>query len=376
MVSPTGAKSWALRTRIGGKSAKLTLGSASTFTLAQARAWAREQLLDVKAGSDPRAVRREREAAERRKHEATVAAAVELWLAKDQAPNRTVAEVRAAMAKWVLPAWGDRLLSSIRKRDVIELVDKVAVKAPVRANRVLAYVKRFLGWCAARDMIDASPAAAVEKVTRETKRDRVLDDAELVTVWRAAEAMGGIFGMAVRLLVLTAARRAEIFEARRSELLEHGTALRLPAERSKSGQGRIIWLPELAQRIVVALPDYGPESFLFSFSGTNAYTAWSGGKQRLDAAAARIAGGPLPNWRLHDLRRTAATGLQRLGERLEVVETVLGHVAGSRAGIVGTYQKHRFEQEAKAALDRWSRHVAGLLDPEPDKVVELAQRTA
>ncbi len=72
-------------------------------------------------------------------------------------------------------------------------------------------------------------------------------------------------------------------------------------------------------------------------------------------------GAPVPDWRLHDIRRTVATGLQRLGVRLEVIEAVLGHVAGSRAGIVGVYQRHRFEAETREALSLWAEHVAGLM---------------
>ena len=79
----------------------------------------------------------------------------------------------------------------------------------------------------------------------------------------------------------------------------------------------------------------------------------------------------MPDWRLHDIRRSVATGLQRLGVRLEAVEAVLGHVSGSRAGVVGIYQKHRFESEAAEAVRRWGEHVSGLLGGEPAKVVAL-----
>ena len=130
VVSPSGAKSWALRTRIAGKPAKLTLGSTAAFSLAAAREWARAQLLAAKAGTDPRTTKRELVEAEKRKRHETVAAALDLWLAKDQSGNRTVAEVRATVSKWIRPAWGDLSLSSIRKRDVIELVDKVAETRP------------------------------------------------------------------------------------------------------------------------------------------------------------------------------------------------------------------------------------------------------
>ena len=86
-------------------------------------------------------------------------------------------------------------------------------------------------------------------------------------------------------------------------------------------------------------------------------------------------GEPMPAWRLHDIRRTVATGLQRLGTRLEVIEAVLGHVSGSRAGIVGIYQRHRFEEEACAALTAWGEYVLRLVSPDPvATVVPLAVR--
>lgn len=384
IVSSTGAKSWALRTRINGKPAKITLpGSASMSSLAEARDWAREQLLAIKKEKiDPRAVKRERLEAERQQQEAeqrrkgeTVAAIVEKWIAKDQAGNRTEKEVSRTMAKYVIPAWGMRPLAEIKRRDVIELIEAVAETAPVRANRVLAFVSRMCTWACGRDLIPANPCTGVAKPARETQRDRVLDDAELALVWRASGEVG-VFGLGVRALIATGCRRTEIFAAKRSDLSADGSSLRLSADRSKNGVGRTVHMSPLAQEIVAQLPDRGPDSYLFSYTGKAPYTAWSGGKERLDAAVARLAGKELPDWRLHDTRRSVATGLQRLGERLEVVEAVLGHVSGSRAGIVGVYQRHRFEAEAAAALDRWADHLRRVLEPGADDNVVLLRQKA
>ena len=150
VISPTGARSWALRCRIANRPVKLTLGPVEAYTLKRAREWASDTLLAVKAGRDPRADKRERaEAAQRKREEEeqerqdTVAAVVERWLATDQADNRTVGEVAAIMRLYVLPAWGDKPIGQIRKRDVVELVERVAKGdgdkrgAPIRANRLL-----------------------------------------------------------------------------------------------------------------------------------------------------------------------------------------------------------------------------------------------
>ena len=129
----------------------------------------------------------------------------------------------------------------------------------------------------------------------------------------------------------------------------------LPAERSKSGEARVIPLAPAAAELINALPRTGDH--VFTTNGTTSISGWGRAKRTLDAAAAEIYGRPLTLWRVHDLRRTAATGLQRLGVGLQVIEAILGHVGGSRAGIVGVYQRHAFEAEKRTALEAWAREI-------------------
>jgi len=362
VVQPSGARSFAVRTRIANKPVKITLGPWPVIDLAKARELARAKLQAAGAGVDPRQATREAEQALRH----TVAAVAEDWLRRDQGDNRDVARVRRIMAREVLPYLGEMSIEAVRTRDIIGLIDRVADRAPVHANRVLAHTKRLFRWAAMRDLIENSPAATIEKPTAERARDRVLTDAELVAIWHAAGRVGGAYGAGVRLLMLTGARVAEIFEARWPEV--HGDALLLPAERSKSREGRTIWLSPPAREIVDALPRFAGCDWLLTARGRHPFQARASSKDRL---VHELAAEGMADWRLHDFRRTIATGLQRMGVRLEVIETVLGHVSGSRVGIVGTYQKHRFEAEAAEAVRRWGEHVRGLLDPGPDRVVEL-----
>jgi integrase len=196
----------------------------------------------------------------------------------------------------------------------------------------------------------------------------------VVEIWRAAERMGAPYGAGIRLLILTAARRGEIFRARRDELDLAGRRLLLPAERSKNGEARSVWLSPLAIDVIDELPRYAKSPWLLTAKGDHPCTNHGYNRRRLDALileARRVAAAekgadpdktePMPVWWVHDLRRTAATGMQRLGIRLESVEAALGHVAGSRAGIVGIYQRHRFDDEARAAVLRWGEHVQSLL---------------
>ncbi|MEZ5905434.1 MAG: integrase family protein, partial [Geminicoccaceae bacterium] len=238
-VSPVGAKAFILKYRAGrGRDAtlrKVTIGRyGSPHTVETARREARRLLGIVAAGGDPAGDKAEKRRDQRsgKATRGSVARACQEWLRRDQAGNRTATEVARIMEREVLPYIGDGDLASIRKRDIIEIIDRVADRgATVRANRVLAWMRRFLNWCAARDLIDANPAQFVEKPSRETRRERVLDDGEIDLIWRALDASPQPFRDGLRLLILTAAMRDEIFGARWSELDEAGRCLKLPAER-------------------------------------------------------------------------------------------------------------------------------------------------
>jgi integrase len=158
----------------------------------------------------------------------------------------------------------------------------------------------------------------------------------------------------VQLLVLTGARRSEIGELRWSEVNDYGISLR--STRTKAGVEHDIPLSSLARGIVNELPHIGSSDFVFTTAGKVPLQGWSLMKLRLDKLA------QIPPWRIHDLRRTTATGLQRLGIPLEVTESVLGHVSGSRAGIVGIYQRHSYREEKAAALEAWGDHVKSIVD--------------
>lgn len=367
-VGKSGTRSYFLEYRPGRGRAvakrRITIGRhGAPWTPVQARDKALAMLAAIKAGSDPLD---ERSTSSR----PAVANVVAEWLKRDQAKNRSLKEVERVMNHDVLPAWGKRPIDEVRKRDVIALIDSIADRgAPIMANRVLAHVKRLLKWAASRDIIESDPAAHVEKVAPETKRERLLTDNELALVWKAAGEIGYPFGSSVQMLILTGARREEIFGLSWSEVDLDANLVHLPAERSKAKTGMTIPLSAQALDLLRSLPRFDDGDVVFSFTGKKRFDNVGRAKPRLDKAIAAAFGEPLPPWRLHDLRRTVATGLQRLGVRLEVIETVLGHVSGSRAGIVGTYQQHRFEAEAKAALVSWGQHVMTVIDPSKETSV-------
>jgi integrase len=359
-ISYGGSRTWVFFYRLhGAKLHRMTLGRFPEMSLAEARdAW-RIGRKRISEGENPEGQRPV--AAD------TFGAIFEDWLKRDQGSNRTAKEVRRAVEVDVMPAWRDRLIGTIGRRDVIERIDAVADRgAMIAARRLHAYLHRLFKWCVGRGILEVNPMADLPKPGQETRRDRVLSNAELAAVWKGTEKLGWPFGPIVKLLILTGARRTEIGALRWSEI--EGDEIKLAGERTKNNEPHTISLAPLAVEIIEALPHIDG-GYVFSTTGKTPVSGWSKVKEALDKAA-----GPLPDWRLHDLRRTCATGLQRLGFSLQVIEAVIGHVGGSRSGVVGVYQRHAFGPEKRQALDAWARHVEQIVSGKSAKVVPIGRR--
>jgi integrase len=357
-VSYGGAKTWNYFYRLhGGKQRRLSLGRYPGMSLVEARdAW-RAARLAVSKGESPAHLRPT--AAD------TFAAVAEEWLARDQKKNRSAAEVRRVIEHDALPVWGGRLIAAITRRDVTELIDGVVDRGSgTMARQLHSHLHRLFRWAVGRGILETNPMADLPKPGAAVKRDRVLTDSEFAAVWKAAEKTPWPFGPAFRLLALTAARREEIGSLRWSSEV-HDNELRIPAERSKTGEPRTIPLSVAAAKLLAEAPHIGADGYVFTTTGRTPISGWSKAKKALDTAAAEIAGAPLKPWRLHDLRRTAATNLQRLGVGLQVVESILGHVGGSRAGIVGVYQRHGYAKEQRTALEAWAREIERIVAGKP-----------
>ena len=365
-VSHGGAKAWSYVFRVHGKVRRVTLGRWPTMSLAEARdAW-REARKAVDRGENPA----RQKPADADAFENVMAE----WLRRDQSKNRSLGEVERSLKRDVLPAFEGRSIVTIGRRDVLDVLDAIADRgSPVMARRTAAHLHRLFRWAVGRGIIAANPMADMPKPAAPKARERVLTDAELVAVWKAADRVGWPFGPIVNLLMLTGARRNEIAALRWPEIKDD--RIELTGARMKAGEPHTIPLSSAAVTIIEGLPRFTRTELVFTTTGETHVSGWSRFKELLDRTAAEIAGEPLPDWRLHDVRRTVATGLQRLGVNLQVIEAVLGHVSGSRAGIVGTYQRHTFADEKRAALEAWARHIETILSGEPGKVVTLRGRS-
>jgi integrase len=353
LTQPTGHRSYVLYARLHGRQIKLLVGNAGILTLGEAREQARRLLVAIARGEDPRVSKREalQPAPE------TFATTVARFLARHvKVHNRSWRATERILERSVLPRWGNRPLGSITRVDVISLLDGIADRAPVMANRVLAAIRKLFNWCIERGLIEHSPCERVRAPSREVARDRTPSDDELRQIWQAADTLGYPFGPCIQMLILTGARRSEVGGMRWSEIDPTLTTWTLPKERAKNGVAHVLPLSTAAREILQALPRFDGSDFVFTLNGATPIRGFARFKVRLDAAIDP----PLAPWCLHDLRRAVASGMAKLGVALPVIEKVLNHTSGSFRGVVGVYQRHDFAAEKAAALEAWGRHVVGL----------------
>ncbi|PIO96577.1 tyrosine-type recombinase/integrase [Pleomorphomonas carboxyditropha] len=384
---PSGAMSWAARYRHAGKPRKLTLGPYPLLGLAEARQKATEALRAASEGSDPAGEKAAQRAAVRagepvvdRDQFATV---VGEFLKREIRPkNRSHDLVEAIFKNHVTPKWGDRKIQSITRRDVIEVTDGLVDKGqPYAANRTFAHVRRLFNWAISRGIVNASPCAGMKLPGAEQARDRVLSDAEIRLFWLASEELEEPFRGFFRVLLLTGQRRDEVAGMRASEV--DGAAWMVPGDRTKNARANLVPISSETQAVLDVVPRIaGSAGYLFTTTGRTPISGFSRVKARLDAlmlARARKETADddaeevkLPEWRIHDLRRTAATGMARLRVAPHVIEAVLNHKSGRISGIASVYNRFEYEEEKRSALAAWGRFVLALTkEGETSNVVEL-----
>ena len=223
-----------------------------------------------------------------------------------------------------MPRWGKRPIASITQRDVIELLDLIVDRGPpVLANRVLAIVRKLFNWCCERGTLQTSPCDRVKAPAPELKRDRVLTDAELALIWNGAGSLGYPFGPFTQLLILIGQRREEVAGMRWSELDSDMTMWTLPAARAKNNVQHQVPIVPWVRAILGSLPRIEGSDYILTTTGRNSISGYSKAKAALDKAATALNGHtPIPPWVVHDVRRTVATRMAKLGVALPTVEEV------------------------------------------------------
>jgi integrase len=259
--------------------------------------------------------------------------------------------------------WADRAVGDIDEHEIYAAIEEarrtsipgITARATGpsegRARTLARSLSSLFGWLKERRKIETKPAIDIPKPPKD--RDRVLDTREIRALWHAVDRVNAPFAGVVRLLLLSGCRRDELADLQWSEIAEDGEQFTIPSSRTKNQRPHVVPLSALARSIIAAQPRRADCPFVFTIDGKKPIAGFSGFKRRLDALMPT----GVAAFRIHDLRRTAATHMAEMGERTDVIEAALNHVSGARGGIIGIYNRATLLPERRDALARWAQRV-------------------
>jgi integrase len=411
-----GACSYILQYRMGGRGTptkRLTLGPHGKLTPEQARKVAKAELGKVSNGVDVAEHRKEKR---EKLAGLTFTEAVDKFLNVHAKPTRYWHEKAARLRSGDVKALANKPLTMVSRKHVADAIDRAKARAEGAARLLYSDLRPFFKWAHEREYTDANPMAGLPAPKPAKARDRALDDDEIRAFWRAASEAAWPFASVYKLLLLTGARREEVAAMRWPELDFEKGVWGLPSRedfvlkrrrrnktewiegRTKNTRAHRVPLPPMAiallDRATIAMAKAGgyyplDSDLVFSTTGNTPPSGFSKAKHQLDLRMAELlgskwdekaggfVGGKFKPWRVHDLRRTCATGMENLGIDTRVVETALNHVSGTKAGIVGVYQRAEHREAVKAAFEAWARYIAELTgDSHPSNIVPLKRTVA
>jgi integrase len=432
VIEPSGHKAFEMRFRTAERIGKMRLGpydpsgkelkdepklvqtgvGAPPLTLAAARLLAQMVLRERKLGHDPLADHHARKYRQRLKIEArgvdTFAGSARAFIEDDQTRKKRGWRWTARLLGLhygddggepqiikggLCERWRDKAIAEIDANDirvviteahrsaVPGLVARNAHRSEARARGLFVALSSLFHWLQDEQLVTANPCREVPRPKPAEVRDRVLSADEVRWFWQGAASLGGSVAAMLKLLLLTGQRLNEVGGMRYSELSDDGATWALPGERTKNGRGHVVPLPPAARALVAGVPKLDGVDYVFvSASGRTPLTGTTHVKQALDAGMLAAAKKEKRNaviapWRLHDLRRSCATGMAGIGIAPHVIEAVLNHVSGAKAGVAGIYKVYAYGAEKKAALERWAAHVEALTSGgKPAKVVPMRKR--
>jgi integrase len=328
-VSVNGGKSWFAVARVKGRQVRHTIGNYPTVTLAEAREAARLILKDIQLGLYAPAKATPEVAPP------TLGQMISLFIEIYAKPkNRGWAAVQSTFKKF--NSLNDMPIGHVTRADVVKVLDGIAANGtPIAANRAMSAIKKLFAWSLDRGAISVHPLVGLRKPGIERSRDRVLTDEELKSFWSATEELGFPFGPAFQLMALTGQRRGEVAAMQWSQVDLENAVWTIPASIAKNGRAHQVPLSGIALGIIEAFPRFVGSDLVFTTTGTSPISGFGRAKDRLDFSM------QAGEWRLHDLRRTVASGMARLGVAPHVIEKVLNHVSGQISGVAAVYTRDK-----------------------------------
>jgi integrase len=377
-----GKRVWVIQYRVGAKQRRVTLGDVNKLDPAKARAAAKERLSEVILGRDPQAEK----VSERAKAAVTLGAVVETYLISRQATLRpkSFEEIERYLRKY-WTSLHEVPIHHVERRSIAVRIAEISVaNGPVAATRARAALSGLFSWAVREGLAESNPVIGTNQPAEPRSRSRVLSESEIREIWRACR--DDDYGRIVRLLVLTGQRRDEVGAMAWAELDLDRCTWGIPGERTKNHRDHTLPLPPLVISIIQdarqaaeegIVPPSGARGRKPKLFGRSAdgFAGWSKAKAALDRRIfherkrlAEKAGEPVEDvkpiaaWTLHDIRRSVATHMAEFGVLPHVIEALLNHVSGHKAGVAGIYNRSRYEGEVAAALARWADHVHALAE--------------
>jgi len=377
-VTAAGARAFVLNYRLRGREHRFTVGAWPDWSALKAVQEARRLRQRIDRGENPIEDRTPSPATE------TVASVLDAFVAqharnKNQ-PLRSADEYESAFERLVKPRIGKLGIYDVRRSHVIKMLDEIEnTNGPVMADRTLAYVRKAFNWYAVRDDLFSAPVVrGMGRIKpKDRARTRVLSDEEIRAIWPVVGQLG-TFGAFVRMLLLTAQRHGEVARMSHKEIGGDGIWI-IPAERYKTKRPNFVPLSTSALTVIEAQPRFDDCDYVFPSRAKTPFSRSGKSKAKLDKAVlaamktqakkgAKVE--PIPNWTLHDLRRTAKTLMARASVRPDISERVLGHVI---AGVEGTYDRHSYADEKRDALEKLAAMIERILNPLPSSVASITE---
>lgn len=357
-------KSWiAQYRRVGTR--RVLIGNADVVNAEAARAAAKKILAVVALGGDPQAERADRRAKDALAVRSVVAEYLDAK--RNEVRPRTLVETTRYLSTGSYFRPLHRMpIDAVKRKDVAtRLVVITRENGSVTAARARGALSALFSWAMQMGYVEQNPVIGAVQPEGSKGRERVLSDAELAALWRLSG--DDEYGRIIRLLILTGARRSEIGGLRFSELDAGSGKWTLPGERSKNHHSHTLPLPAVAWNIINAVPRPVHRDQLFGVSADEGFTDWGKGKLALDDRLL----GKIEPWVVHDIRRTVATRMADLGVQPHIIEAVLNHHSGHKAGVAGIYNRSSYEREVRAALALWADHLLAMVEGRKSVVVPL-----
>jgi integrase len=333
-VSRGGTRSYVLTH--GRRRERETLGKVNVITLQEAKQEARRRLAEYTLGKDrPRSVSWDAAVAEYLEEKSLTL--------KPRVLHDYTYELKRNFR------YGETKLTDLSPHDLQKSLNRLA-HAPAHRFDAFAILRGFMRWAYRRHYLDRNPMERMQCVKGYKPRERILSDEELVRVWNAAG--DGTFGRIVKMLILTGQRVGEITKLT-GDMVGPDT-ITLPSWLAKNSRTHPFPLGDLARDILGPTRPAGV-CYFPALGKSTPFNGHSPCKRRLDKRCGVM------DWRLHDLRRTFASGLASIGVQLPVIERQLNHISGSFGGIVGVYQRYNFMPEMRQAIARWEARVLELV---------------